>query len=233
MNTLTLEAASRTSLGRQAKSLRSQQMIPAVIYGSGVESRPISVPFGAFRKVFGEAGYSSLVDMALDGAAPVKAVIKEVQVNPISMEPIHIDFHQVNMTEKMHADIPLTFTGEADAVKVLGGTLATPIEFVEVECLPADLPHEIIVDISVLKTFEDAISVSDLKVASGVEVLDDPENQLAFVEAPLSEEELKKMEESQVGDVSDVKTEAEEKEAVEASEEGAEGAEKKNEGGEA
>jgi large subunit ribosomal protein L25 len=217
-------------------------MIPAVIYGSGVESRSLSIPFGAFRKVFAEAGSSSLVDVKVDGGASVKAVIKDVQLNPISMEPMHVDFHQVKMTEKMTAEIPLEFQGESDAVKALGGTIMTPVEFVEVECLPTDLPRAIEVDISVLKTFEDTITVANLKVAPGVEILSDSENLVASVEAPLSEEELAKMEESQLGDVEAVKAEGEEekegeegeekKEGEEGapSEEGAEGGEQKNEG---
>lgn len=242
MDTFTLEATTRTSLGRRSKDVRSQNMIPAVIYGSGVESRSISIPFGTFRKVYSEAGSSSLVDVKVDGGTSVKAVIKEVQLNPISMEPMHVDFHQVKMTEKMSADIPLEFVGEADAVKALSGTLMTPVESVEVECLPTDLPRAIEVDISVLKTFEDAITVADLKVAPGVEILNDPENLVAVVEEPLSEEELAKMEESQLGDVEAVKAEGEEeKEGEEGetkegeeegapSEEGAEGGEQKNEG---
>jgi len=211
-------------------------MIPAVIYGSGIESRSLSVPFSAFRKVFHEAGSSSLVDVKIDGGASVKAVIKDVQFHPLSMEPVHIDFHQVKMDEKMTAEIPLAVTGESEAVKVLGGTLMTPVESVEVECLPTDLPHEIVVDISLLKTFDDTITVADLKVGPGVKVLDDPENLVAAVEAPLSEEELAKMEESQVGDVEAVKAEGEEKKEGEEGEGKEEGSsegtaeEKKNEG---
>lgn len=223
MQTIQLEAESRTKVGRRAKDVREQHKIPAVIYGSGVPSRTLSIPVNAFRSVYAEAGRSSLVDVKVDGNESVKAVIKDVQLHPLTLEPIHVDLHQVKMTEKMRAEIPLTFTGEAEAVKALNGTLMTPVESVEVECLPADLPHEIFVDISKLATFEDSITVNDLNVGSGVDVLNNPENVVAFVERPLSEEELKRMEESQLGDVESVAVEGEEE--AKAGEEGAKEAE--------
>lgn len=216
MQSMTLEASARTALGRRAKTVRAEQLIPAVMYGHGVEARTISVPFQKFRKVLAEAGTSSLVDIVVDGAAPVKAVIKEVQVNPLTMSPIHIDFHQVNMKEKMTANIPLSFVGDSVAVKALGGTLVKSLDHVEVECLPADLPHEIVVDISRLSTFDDKITVGSLELPKGVEVMNEAEAMVAFVEAPLSEEELKKLEESQVGDVTAVKSEADLKKEAQA-----------------
>lgn len=225
---MTLEASARTALGRRAKTVREALLIPAVMYGHGVETRTISVPFQTFRKVYSQAGTSSLVDVVIDGASPVKAIIKEVQVNPLTMSPIHIDFHQVNMTEAMTAHVPLSFTGDSLAVKALGGTLVKSLDHVEVECLPADLPHEIVVDISQLQTFDDKITIGGLKLPKGVSVTNEPEAMVAFVEAPLTEEELKKLEESQVGDVTAVKSEAELKKEAQAATEVAEAnAEKK------
>jgi large subunit ribosomal protein L25 len=216
MKSMTLEASARNALGRRAKTVRREQLIPAVMYGHGVETQSISVPFQAFRKVLTEAGTSSLVDVVVDGAAPVKAIIKDIQMNPLTMSPIHVDFHQVNMKEKMTANVPLSFIGDAGAVKALGGTLVKSLDHIEVECLPADLPHEIQVDISTLATFDDKITIGGLKLPAGVTILNEPEAMVAFVEAPLSEEELKKLEESQVGDVTAVKSEAELKKEADA-----------------
>lgn len=213
---MTLEASARTALGRRAKTLRKENLIPAVMYGHGVESRTISVPFQTFRKVLAQAGTSSLVDVVIDGASPVKAIIKDIQMNPLTMSPIHIDFHQVNMNEKMTANVPLSFEGDSLAVKALGGTLVKSLDHVEVECLPADLPHEIVVDISQLNTFDDKITVGGLVLPKGVEVLNEVEAMVAFVEAPLTEDELKKLEESQVGDVTAVKSEADLKKEADA-----------------
>lgn len=213
---MTLEASARTALGRRAKTVTKDNLIPAVMYGHGVETRSISVPFQAFRKVLNQAGTSSLIDIVVDGETPVKAIIKEIQMNPLTMSPIHIDFHQVNMKEKMTAHVPLSFIGDSLAVKALGGTLVKSLDHVEVECLPADLPHEIVVDISQLETFDDKITVGGLKLPKGIEVMNEVEAMVAFVEAPLTEDELKKLEESQLGDVTAVKSEADLKKEQEA-----------------
>ncbi|MFA5185911.1 MAG: 50S ribosomal protein L25 [Patescibacteria group bacterium] len=210
-----LKAVSRTSLGNRAKTVMEDGAIPAVIYGHGVEPRSVQVTATDFRKVFKAAGSSSLVDLDVDGGQAFKVVIKEVQVNPVTMIPTHIDFHQMRMDEEMTAEVPLTFTGESAAVKQSAGTLIESMDSVTVRCLPGDLPHEIIVDISVLKTFDDSISVSDLAVPKGVTIEDDGNQTVATVAAPLTEEQLKKLEEGEAHDVTAIKTEAEEKKAAE------------------
>jgi large subunit ribosomal protein L25 len=224
MESLTLNAQVRTTVGKRVKDVRIANSIPAVVYGHGLVPRAISVPVKDFRKVYATAGSSSLVDLVVDGAAPIKTIVHEVQPHHLTMEPLHIDFYQVRMDEKMSARIPLRFTGESDAVKALGGTLMKSMDTVEVECLPADLPHEIVVDISLLKTFEDAIMVSGLPVSSAVTIVTEHHLTIASVTPPLTEEQLKKMEESQVGDIAVVKTEAEEKKAEEDAKKAAEGA---------
>lgn len=223
METLLLAAKSRTATGRQAKTVRAAGDVPGVLYGHGVEPRVFAIPAAEFRKVYAKAGSSSLVDVAIDGAAPVKAVIHEVQPHHLTMEPLHVDLYQVRMNEKMTARIPLVFVGESDAVKTLGGSLMKSLDSVEVECLPADLPHELTVDISTIHTFEDDITVADLPLPKGVEVLTESNLTIATVTPPLTEEQLKKMEESQLGDVTAVKTESDEKKAEEAAKAAEEG----------
>ncbi len=215
METLLLTAKSRTATGRQAKTVRAAGDVPGILYGHGVEPRAFAVPAGEFRKIYAKAGGSALVDVTIDGSAPVKAVIHEVQPHHLTMEPLHIDLYQVRMDEKMTARIPLVFVGESDAVKTLGGSLSKSLDSVEVECLPADLPHELTVDISSLHTFEDDITVADLPLPKGVEVITEGNLTIATVTPPLTEEQLKKMEESQLGDIAAVKTEADEKKAEE------------------
>ncbi len=211
-----MNVASRTDLGKQAKHLHERGEIPAVVYGHGIESRAVRMARSDFLKIYRTAGTSSLIDLTVDSASSVKALIQEVQVNPISMEPYHVDFRQVRMDEALVVDVPLAFVGEAPAVKELAGTLVHPIPSVKVSCLPADLPHEIAVDLAALKTFDDAITVGTLLLPKGVKVLDDPNVTIAVVTPPLTEEQLKKMdEESKVGDVTTIKTEAEEKKEAE------------------
>lgn len=212
-------------MGKRSKDELAEMRVPAVMYGSGVTNQNISVPRTEFLKTLKQAGYSSLVDITVGDNAPVKAVIKEVQVDPLTLDPLHVDFHQVRMDQEMEASIPLVLVGESKAVKIDAGTLIKALDEVEVRCLPANLPHQIEVDLSKLATFDDAITVGDLVLPKGVELVSDPELTIATVSRPLTEEELKKLEESQVGDVSSIKTEAEEKRAEEAAKAAAEAAE--------
>lgn len=213
--TFSLTAANRTEVGKRVKNVRTAGQIPAVIYGPGIEPKAIQVGVTEFRKLYRSAGTSSLIDVTIEGAAPVKVLIQDVQVNHLSMEPQHIDLRQIRMDEELTVDVKLVFEGEAPAVKELAGTLVHAYDSLTVTCLPADLPHEIKVDLSCLKTFEDAITVANLVLPKGVTVAEEPTVTLATVVAPLTEEQLKKMEEEASADVTAVKTEAEEKKAEE------------------
>ncbi|MFA4955154.1 MAG: 50S ribosomal protein L25 [Patescibacteria group bacterium] len=208
-----LKAMIRNALGRRAKTLLKAGDLPAVVYGRGVEARNIQVNGREFRKILSTAGMSSLIDLDVAGE-PVKVLIKDVQVNPVSMIPDHVDFHQINMQEELQTEVPLKIVGESIAVKGLAGTLVQSLDEIKIKCLPADLPHEIEVDISSLKTFDDTITIGSLKIPAGVEVLNDANEIVASVAAPLTEEQLKKMEEGEQHDVSAIKTEAEDKKAA-------------------
>ena len=203
-----ITAQTRTNVGRRSKDELKNMRIPASLYGKGVSSQIISLPKSAFVKMYAAAGFSSLVDVTVEGQSPVKAVIKEVQLHPIRNDIVHVDFHQVRMDEKMTVRVPFIFTGESLAVKGLGGTLVKSMDGVEVTCLPADLPHEIFVDLSTLNTFEDTISISSLGLAKGIEVNAEPNAMIAKVARPMTEDELKKLEQGTVADVTTIKTEA-------------------------
>jgi large subunit ribosomal protein L25 len=209
-------AAERTTLGRRAKHTHDTGNVPGVIYGHGIEPKAIQVPRSDFRKLYRSAGTSSLIDLTIGSSVPVKALIQEVQVHPVTMDPYHVDFRQIRMDEELTVEVPFKFVGESKAVKELAGTPVFSMNAVEVKCLPADLPHEIEVDLSSLATFEDRITVGSLKLPKGVEALSNPEDVIASVVRPLTEEELKKLEEASApADMSAIKTEAEEKKAAE------------------
>lgn len=210
-----LTAATRANLGRQAKKVRTEGNIPAVMYGPGIEPKTIQLGSSEFQKLYRAAGSSSLVDVTVDGATPVKVLIQEVQLNPLTMRPQHVDLRQIRMDEELTVDVPLVFEGEAPAVKELAGTLVHAYDALTVTCLPANLPHEITIDLGKLKTFDDTITVADLALPKGVTVVEDAGVTLATVVAPLTEDQLKKMEEAASSDVTAVKTEAEEKKAEE------------------
>ncbi|MFA5935887.1 MAG: 50S ribosomal protein L25 [Patescibacteria group bacterium] len=210
-----LTAATRTELGKRVKNVRNAGKLPAVVYGHGTEPKALVLGVSEFQKLYRTAGSSSLIDLAIDGATTVKVLIQEVQVNHLTLRPQHVDLRQINMKEELEVEVPLAFKGDAPAVKEMAGTLMKAYDAVLVKCLPADLPHEITIDLGVLVGFDDLVTVADLKLPAGVTVLLDPTVSLVSVSAPLTEDQLKKMEEEGAGDVTAVKTEAEEKKAEE------------------
>lgn len=174
---------------------RKSGLIPAIIYGKNFENEKVSLNEITFNHLFREAGTSNLIDISIDGNQPFKTLVHDIQKDPINGKMLHVDFIKVNMKEKIHAEIPLEFVGESNAVINLEGSLITPIDSIEVECLPGDLVSEIKVDISVLDDFEKNIKISDLPIPAGIEVQNEPEEVVVFVQEPRSEEELAELEE--------------------------------------
>lgn len=199
-----LEARQRDIAKEKAASVRQEGWVPAVIYGHGVENQNVALSELAFRKVLQAAGESSLVALSVDGAKPVNVLIADTQTDPVSGRVQHADLFQVRMDEEIEASVPLTFVGEAPAVRELSGILIKALDEVEVRCLPANLPHEITIDISVLKTFDDQIRVSDIVLSQGVEILGETDTMIAAVEAPRTEAELASLDEKVEADVTKV-----------------------------
>jgi len=200
-------------------------MVPGVLYGPDRESVPVSVQSLAFDRLFSEAGSSALVDATYNNEAPVKVLIQDVQLDPVTDRPVHVDFRQIKMGEKMSFTVPVEFIGESEAVEALSGTLVKNITDVEINCLPKDLVATLEVDLAKLATFEDALTVADLSVPEGIEILSDESDKLAYVEAPRTEEEIAALEAPVEGDVADVEVDGEKAEG-EAGDEG-DAAEKK------
>lgn len=198
--TFNLSAKKREITGKKVKQLRQKGLIPAVLYGRNIKPESISIEKIKFIKIFNEAGTSSLIDLKIDSDKSFKVLSHEPQRDPVTGDPIHVDFYRVRMDEKIRTEIPLNFTGESEAVKQLEGNLVTNKDAIEVECLPTDLISKIEVDISSLKTFEDTIKISDLKLPDSIEILHDQDEIIALVEEPRSEEELAELEETSAAD---------------------------------
>lgn len=226
METIILEAGARDKVGRIANFLRKNNLIPAVLFGHNVKNKNLTVSKKAFLTAYKKAGESTLVDLKIGESAPVKVLIHDIQTEPLTGEVTHVDFYEVSMTEKLEAEIMFNFINESPAVKNLGGILVKSADHVKVKCLPGDLVHEIDVDLSALQNFGDAIRIKDIKFPHGIEVLGQSEDVVTTVTEPISEEELKAMDEKPVADVSTIKTEAEEKKAKEEAEKAAEEAAK-------
>lgn len=203
----TLSVTSRETFGKSVKNLRNKGSVPAVVYGHGLKTIPLTVERIAFDKVYKQVGESSLVDLVVDGGKSIKVIVQEVQSHPTTGVAQHVDFHQVRMDEKLEVDIPLKFVGEAPAVKELGGILVKAVNEIKVECLPKDLVHEIEIDITGLAEFNHSLHVKDIKLSAGLKVLSPSHDEVVVtVTPPRSEAELAALKTEVKEDVSAVGT---------------------------
>lgn len=167
-----------------AAVVRAQGMIPAELYGHNVQNVHVAVSANEFEKVLRKAGESSIVSLVVEGLGTRNVLIQDVQSHVVKSNPMHVDFLEVSMTEKLQTTVALEFVGESQAVKGLSGTLVKVLDEVEVECLPGDLPHNLTVDISTMAGFDDVVLVKDIAVPAGVTVLTDSEETVAKVQPP-------------------------------------------------
>ena len=232
---LTLSSKIRKEVGKKVKSLRQQGILPAVLYGHKIKNLNLEVDSKEFEKIYSKAGESSLITLVIaKGKDEAEAeasslslnveekkqkfliLIHDIQFDPLTEKPIHIDFYRPGLKEEVEVTIHLTFEGESKAVKNLGGTLIKEISEIEVKAKSQNLPHEIKVDIGSLKTFEDNIKISDLKVPEGVKILKGPEEIVVSISRPEKvEEELEKPVEERVEEVEKVEKKPKEEEIKE------------------
>ena len=172
MKRLSLKVEKRSVLGKKVKKLRKEGVLPANIYGKDVKSLSVQVSLKEFDKVYKEMGETGLIDLAVDSEIrPV--LIHNVQLDPLNGFPLHADFFQVNLKEKVKAMIPVIPVGTPAAVTDKVGLLLAPLSEVEVEALPEDLPEKIEVNVKHLAVVDEKITVGDLKVQPGVTILTD------------------------------------------------------------
>jgi len=187
-----LKVEPRTVLGRKVKTLRRQGKLPANIFGKKIKSQPVSVDYSEFSKLFRKVGETALIDLKVEKEEKSRPVlIANLTRHPVTGNYLHADFHQVDLTEKVTAAIPVRIVGESPAVKDKGAVLVTVISEIEVKALPGDLPDHFEVDIGNLNEFGDSILVKDLKIPAGVELLTGPEETIVTVQQPKQEVEEK------------------------------------------
>jgi large subunit ribosomal protein L25 len=178
-----LAAASRTVTGKKVARLRHEGLLPAVVYGHGVESEPLTVDAHEFDLLRRHVGASTLVDLAVDGKKSRPVLVHSIQVHPLSRRPVHVDLFAVRMTEELTVEVQLTGTGAAPAVE-LGGTLMHPVSSVKVRALPDRLPETLTYDLSSLVDYDTTLTVADLVAPEGVAIVSDPADVIARVLAP-------------------------------------------------
>ena len=184
---LTLKAEKRENT-EKLEQIRQAGKLPAVFYGKKEASTPISITKKDFLKVWKEAGESSVI--TLETPEGVKeSLIHDVDLDPVSGAPRHADFYVFEKGHKVEVELPIEFTGVSPAVKELGGILVKVLHGFKVKAMPKDLPHNVEVDISKLKTFDDQVLAQDIKLPNGVELEENPEEVVALVSAPRDEKE--------------------------------------------
>lgn len=188
MDKPTLKVEIRKVLGRKVKALRRDGILPANIYGKNVKSLAVELPVKDFLKVFEKTGETGLLNVQVDGQ--VKPVlVSNVQYHPVTDFPLHADFRQVDLKEKITAPVPIEIIGEASAERTGIGIMVQQMAEVEVEALPTDLPEKIVVDVSKLENVDDAVHVKDLDVDREKVALQAEEDQIVVkIEPPAVEE---------------------------------------------
>ncbi len=174
-----LKLEKRTA-GTGAATLQKTGKIPAVFYGHKEASTPVAISLKDFKKIWKEAGESTVITLTGLGAEK-EALIHDVDFEPVSGELRHADFYVLEKGKKVAVAIPLNFIGVAPAVKELAGTLVKVLHEIEIECLPKDLPHAIDVDISSLVDFESQIEAKDITLPAGVTLKEKANEVVALV----------------------------------------------------
>ena len=167
----------------RAAALRQEGIVPCVLYGNDTESTSLQVDHGPLYKAYVKAGESTLVELDT-GEQKVPTLFHAVDLHPVSDKILHVDFYAVDMKKEVEAKVPVEFVGEAPAVKELGGVLVMTFDHVTVRCLPTKLPHNLEVDISGIAEFGDHVTVANLNVEEGVEILEEEDTVLASAQEP-------------------------------------------------
>lgn len=190
MEKTVLEVQKRTLEGKKVKKIRKDGLIPANLFGKKLKSVSLQLSVKELLKIYKKVGETGLVELQFDGSKH-NVLISDFQIDPVSRKPYHVQFHEVSLTEKLKANVPLELVGESPAVKDGVGLLLQTLNEVEVEALPTDLPEKIEVNVDSLTAVDQQVTVGDLKVTKAV-VLLTPLEEIVVKVAPAISEEAKK-----------------------------------------
>jgi large subunit ribosomal protein L25 len=178
----TYAVAPRTVTGKRVATLRREGVLPANIFGRGLDSVAVQMPARAAREMLIAHGTDGLIQVQVEGeAAPRPVVVRDFQRHPVTREVLHLDFYQVDLNRPIQGTVPIRLTGEAPAVHVYQALLLTGTDSIQVEALPADIPDHIEVSLDSLTRPDATITVGNLAVPAGVRVLTDLEVMVARV----------------------------------------------------
>ena len=181
----TLQAERRSVLGKKVKRLRNEGWLPGNVYGRALDSVAIQLNARDFVHTVREAGVRTMFELSVAGEAqPRFVIIRGLERAGGMGPPTHVDLYQVDLLRPVQTNVPLVIEGESSAVRDHAGTFLQSIDIVLVECLPMDIPANIVVDISVIDSFERTITVADLVAPEGVTIVTDPSVGIATVAPP-------------------------------------------------
>jgi len=187
MEKVVIKATKRDVAGKQVNALRRSGQLPAVIYGKHTEPINVSLDAHSASLALAKLSSSTIVTIEVDGKE-YPTLVREKQRDFIKNRLLHVDFLAVSLTEKLRATVSLQFVGVSTAVKDYSAVMVHNLEQFHVECLPADLPEHIVVDIAQLARVGDAIRVRDVSVSDNIRVLENPDTVVAVASAPKVEE---------------------------------------------
>lgn len=188
-----LAVQKREIIGKKTNALRRNGLIPAELYGKGIENLHLAIPIKDFNKVFKQAGESSLVNVILANKK-YPAMITDVSRDPVTDEILSVDFHQVRLDEKIKIKVPFEFIGIAPVVKEKNGILVKAMHEIEVEALPGNIPHSIPVKLDGLLDIGQSIYIKDLGTIEGVRFLVPGATVIVTATPQITEEEEKALE---------------------------------------
>lgn len=183
----TISITKRTERGKGLGAIRKAGNVPAVLYGPKDTAESITLSRSEIESTLQKEGESSVITLKGDGIEK-DVLIQDIQIHPVSGKIEHIDFYVIDKTKKVEVSVPIEFIGESPAVKTLGGSLVKVLYELEIESLPANIPHEITVDISSLVDFESSILAGQVALPEGVTLVTNPEETVVLTEEPREEE---------------------------------------------
>ena len=201
----TYTAIVREVIGKKVSVLRNNAVIPANIYGRGIDSIPVQIQWSEARGMLNAHGRNVLIQIQIEGESqPRSVVIRDFSRDPVNGSLQHIDFFQVDLKRKIQADIPVQLIGESPAVHTYGGILVQALELLHVEALPTEMPESIQVSVEVLEELESSLTVGDIDAPEGVSILTAPDVGLAQIARPRVEQEAEELQEGE--DIEEIAT---------------------------
>lgn len=174
-----IKAEKREIKGRKVKQLREKGLVPGEVYGGDFDNIHISIPANNLMKVYKEAGGNTVIDLEI-GKESYPTLITDIQIDAISDKPLSVDFYKFKEGQKIETEVPINFIGESPLEKE-GFVLVKVMRELKIESTPADLPSEVEVDMSEIRSEDDMVYAKDIKLPKGVEILDSPDTAIITI----------------------------------------------------